>query len=593
LLWAFLHKALRVGIDDGRIIEACLDDLYKGNSIYEHVHHNGGEDYVRRQIEHALNAADLPDVSDDKKTVIRVLGGTLDLQWRATEQALIRLKCPVFVRGTRLVQPLWRWEKADDKSNTKVLTSSLVPLTVPMLRDIVGHHACIFQRYDVNAGKWKNIDPPESVIKTLIEVGHWSFPSVKAITNTPTMRPDGSLLTEPGYDEQTQLWYKPSYRVELPDIPESPTMDQAKEALALYDDLLSEFPFTGDTDKAVGIAIIMTCVLRGAFEVAPIFLVTAPEAGSGKSYLVLVISTITTGGRIHAVTATSKEEELEKRLTLQALLGRPIINLNNVDFDIQSALLCQMATEGLLSARKMGKNDEELILDCCASTAIINGNNVRIVGDLVRRTLTCRIDAKLDDPEKREFKQNPVANIKADRGKYIAAAITIRRAYMAAGEPKQDASNIAGFEEWSRFVRFPLMWLGLTDPVTSMEGARAMDPERAALSDRLNQLWAVFQDKEFTAADVLHAAEEKIGNAFGGYPELKYRALNDAFSRNVTRLNAKTIGNQIVKDLDRRSGGLYVQKAKDDPKSANVYRMVGPKPAEEKKDSPKEEDDAM
>jgi hypothetical protein len=124
------------------------------------------------------------------------------------------------------------------------------------------------------------------------------------------------------------------------------------------------------------------------------------------------------------------------------------------------------------------------------------------------------------------------------------------------------------------------MWLGVHDPVASMEGARAADPERAALSDRLNELWAVFQDKEFTAADVLQAAEEKIGSMFGGYPELKNRRLNDAFSRGAaSKLNAKTIGNQIVKDLDRRRDGLYIRLAKDDPKKANIYQMVGPKPA--------------
>jgi putative DNA primase/helicase len=577
LLWAFVNNALHNGIDEGRIIEACLDNLYKGNSIYEHAHHNGGEDYIRKQIENALNAADLPS---GEKALIRIKGGQLDLTWRATEQALIRSKQPVFVRGGRLVQPLWRWEKSNDKSNSMMLACSLVPVTVPMLRDIVGHHACNFQKYDANIRQWKNVDPPHDVIHTLLEVKHWGLKSVKAITNTPTMRPDGSLLTEPGYDEKTELWYKPSYNIVLPDIDEEPTKEQALEALAVYEELLSEFPFPDAMDRSVALAAIMTCVLRGAFEVAPIFLITAPEAGSGQSYLVLVISTITTGGRAHSVTSTPNEEELEKRLTLQALLGRPIINLNNVNFDIKSALLCAMATEGLLSARKMGKNDEELILDCRASTAIINGNNIRIVGDLVRRTLTCRINANLDEPEKRDFKNDPVAMIKADRGKYIAPAMLIRRAYVAAGEPKPaGATNIAGFEDWSRFIRFPLMWLGVKDPVASMEGARAADPERAALAERLKELWAVFQDREFTAADVLNACEEKQANIFGGFPELKNRVLNEAFSREATsgRINAKSIGNQLVKDLDRISGGLVVRLAKKDPKIANSYRMEGPK----------------
>lgn len=47
LFWAFVHSAIRKGIDDGRIIEACLDDSYNGNSIYEYVEANGGETYIQ------------------------------------------------------------------------------------------------------------------------------------------------------------------------------------------------------------------------------------------------------------------------------------------------------------------------------------------------------------------------------------------------------------------------------------------------------------------------------------------------------------------------------------------------------------------
>ena len=43
------------------------------------------------------------------------------------------------------------------------------------------------------------------------------------------MRPDGSLLTAPGYDTVTQLWYKPASGLELPSIPERPSKAEAEE----------------------------------------------------------------------------------------------------------------------------------------------------------------------------------------------------------------------------------------------------------------------------------------------------------------------------------------------------------------------------
>src|SRR4051812_30976699 len=98
-----------------------------------------------------------------------------------------------------------------------------------------------------------------------------------------------------------------------------------------------------------------------------------------------------------------------------------------------------------------------------------NGNNIRIMGDLVRRTLTSRLDAKSERPETRVFKFDPIDQIKADRGKFLAAVFTIARAYMVAECTSVEPAPLAGFSGWSKMVREPLIWLGLSDPVMSME----------------------------------------------------------------------------------------------------------------------------
>ena len=35
--------------------------------------------------------------------------------------------------------------------------------------------------------------------------GQWKFPAVVGLITTPTLRPDGSLLADPGYDPVTRL----------------------------------------------------------------------------------------------------------------------------------------------------------------------------------------------------------------------------------------------------------------------------------------------------------------------------------------------------------------------------------------------------
>jgi putative DNA primase/helicase len=67
-----------------------------------------------------------------------------------------------------------------------------------------------------------------------------------------------------------------------------------------------------------------------------------------------------------------------------------------------------------------------------------------------------------------------------NRGLYIAAALTICRAYVVAGRPNL-AKKLASFEGWSDTIRSALMWLGIADPVASMDASKAEDPEAQEL----------------------------------------------------------------------------------------------------------------
>ena len=259
LFFAFINAALRKGVDENAIVEAALDPAYAGNAIHAHVQEGGGEDYVKRQIERAVN--EMPDVDDKGRTLIMVVDGKLDETWRATQKALVDHDCPVYVRGGRLVQPLWRWEKSSD--DRQVLTAQFKPYSPARLQDVIAHRAVQFQKRDARSKQTKNIDPPKDVINQLLEAGYWpSFPTVVGIINAPTMRKDGSLLTEQGYDRVTQLWYKASGDVVLPPIPEHPSREEAVAALATLNGLLKGFPFADEVARLVALAAMMTTTLR-------------------------------------------------------------------------------------------------------------------------------------------------------------------------------------------------------------------------------------------------------------------------------------------------------------------------------------------
>ena len=114
-------------------------------------------------------------------------------------------------------------------------------------------------------------------------------------------------------------------------------------------------------------------------------------------------------------------------------------------------------------------------------TMYATGNNISLVGDMTRRGLLCNLDPKVERPELRSFNFDPIARVLPSRGDYLAAALTISRAYRVAGSPEV-CGPIGSYGPWSDAVRAPLIWLGEDDPVESMEAARDEDPKRAELA---------------------------------------------------------------------------------------------------------------
>jgi putative DNA primase/helicase len=579
LLWAFINAALRKSIDEDAIITACLDAAYAGNSIYTHVQEKGGEDYVKRQIVHTANAT----ATDDKGRVIVIVEeGKLDEVWRATQAALIERGRPVYQRGGRLVEPLWRLEKTNDGRN--VLTMHLEPFNVSRLADAIAHHAVRFQKYDGRARRLKNIDPPKAVIEWLLEAKHWLVPTVRGIINAPTMRPDGSLLTEQGYDPATELWYKSSGDVTLPPIPEHPTKAKAEEALALLNSLFDGWPFDGENEtnkksvaRAAALAATMTTVLRGALPVAvPIFLITAPDARTGKTFLVQLIARIATGHVPISTAGATNEEEMEKRVETEALSGRPIMHFNNLPngMVVTSPRLAELCSEGMVTIRKLGRMEEGLC-DCRATTVFLNGNNITVAGDLVVRTVLCRLDAKMENPETRKFAFDPPELVRKDRGRYLAAVFTIVRAFRKAGCPPQKCNQVLGFDAWSRLVQQPLLWLGMPDPWGDMETMRAMDPtleEKGRLFDVLRKYFP--GSARFTTADCAQLAEEMTTDA-NGRPVLRRPDLHALMATNYGKVNSKSFGQLLAKHRDRIHAG-WCLKAVPGHAGVAAYRLVGP-----------------
>jgi putative DNA primase/helicase len=133
------------------------------------------------------------------------------------------------------------------------------------------------------------------------------------------------------------------------------------------------------------------------------------------------------------------------------------------------------------------------------------GNNLTIAGDLNRRTLLCSLDAKCEHPEQRQFTSNLLEHARENRGALVTAALTVLRAWHTSGE-KHSLAPLGSFEEWSKRIRAPLVWLGRTDPCETMLKLKDNDPARLALSIVLEQWEEHLGPGAYTVQEVINCA---------------------------------------------------------------------------------------
>jgi putative DNA primase/helicase len=234
-----------------------------------------------------------------------------------------------------------------------------------------------------------------------------------------------------------------------------------------------------------------------------------------------------------------------------------------------------MLSEGQIAIRPFGKNTETITVNCRAMTTLVNGNNIKIVGELIRRALTCRLNTKMERPETKKYNGKgpsaPVALIMRDRAKYITAIFNIVRAYRASGTTV-NVEPLNGYEAWSELVQKPLVWAGIVDPVTSQKDARERDPERSSLRQRVLMIKKHLYDKNsFTANDVSTKMLQ---------PDGRCQDLLDAFSRDGKPLNTLSIGHQLARDEDRVVDGFSIQLARATSGHSKGY-CVMPRPTKE------------
>ena len=452
------------------------------------------------------------DQADDIATrpEIKLQAGRLHAIVDKLDLLLVRQDPPIFYqRDASLVRLQSVPEAAVGR--TVARRTRIQDLTLPA---IVDHLTRLvrWMRFDKKADDYVLTDCPERVAATLSSrAGSLRIPTLVGLLDTPTLNSNGVPLATPGYDRASGL-YLAFDTGAFPPIQLDPTRDDAIAALALILDVIREFPFVSEADRAVVVAAILTALIRPSLRTAPLFAFIASKMGSGKSLLADIVALIATGRPAAVMTQGADENEDKKRMLPILSEGDSVAVIDNIERPFGSAALCSILTQPTWRDRVLGKS-QTLAVPTTNTTWLATGNNLLFVGDITTRVLICELDPQCEHPEERKFDRNLYHHIAEHRAKLVIAGLTVLRAYHLAGRPDQQLKVFGRFEPWSDWVRSSLVWLGMADPCITRKRAEEVDPVRNELRQLLTALESLFGSQPFRVAEALTCADEGLREA--------------------------------------------------------------------------------
>jgi hypothetical protein len=482
----------------------------------------------------------------------------------AAEAALLASGAQIYQMGGRIVQPI-RLDASESADGVQRRAGAL------LIRDLRPHR---LRELMIGAANFVKITseeehtpvaPPLSFANSYAaREGVWRLPVLRGVSEAPTLRIDGTVVFEDGYDAASGLIIDKG-GTEFPPVPENPTRDEAVAALAKIKALLVGFPFVDEASRSVALSAVLTAVSRRALRTAPLHGFSAPTMGTGKSLLADFVSMVATGRDASVMTQGATEEEDEKRLLSVLLQGDPVVVIDNVLRPVTGDALCSILTSETWQGRPLGQTG--LIRVPTQTLFIANGNNLEFREDMSTRAILSVLDAKMERPETRSFTVDLRVEVPRRRGELVAAALTVLRAYVVAARPgASELEPFGRFEEWSALVRGALVWAGEADPCETRAMVSVGDTAKEELT-MVVDAWerAIGLGTVVRAADLILRADAMNR----GHDEALRTALETACPRGVS---AKSVGKYLARMKGRIVRGRRIVMVPDD-KAGATYRL--------------------
>ena len=395
--------------------------------------------------------------------------------------------------------------------------------------------------------------PPGPALTAALAAGSWpGLRPLHGIIGGPVLRPDGTMLQEPGYDERTGLYLASRHKIFPVPVPVPPqALDWARDLI--FRQVTGDFPWAGPADKANYLAMLFTPALRRYLRGAPVpfFIVSAPGQGQGKTLLVTIPGLLY--GQLQLVW-TGDDAELRKALTAVLMDQGGVVSFDNVPEGavIRSPVLAELLTSRVWGDRLLGGN----VLAKLANDRVwaATGNNLRLGGDLGTRSVPIRIDARMPHPEQRSGFAIPSLDTWIEEPpsqQNLECAIRVLlTSWAAAGCPAAEVVPMRQFTAWARAVGGLLAHHGVDGFLANAAENEAMDDDNADWAQFL-ACWSAIFGGAWKSSAAVH--REGWRDDWGG----SFPARRDG------GLSVKSLGRLLAAQKDRYHGWYRLEGRQD------------------------------
>ncbi|WP_333823629.1 bifunctional DNA primase/polymerase [Pinisolibacter sp.] len=318
---------------------------------------------------------------------------------------------------------------------------------------------------------------------------------LEGILRAPSLGSGGEIVEGRGY-HRAGYWLTPSFGMPaaMGDLPS--TREAAQSAVWRLMSYFEGTYFDEDFGLVAALGAVLAGVARPAVPRSPMFAVTSPRSGGGKSKLVDIMIAMGVGHetkRVNLTWSQGTNDEMSKRTEAALLDNAEVISYDNVIGvfpNIGSALSAIM--EKSVDVRPLGES-AQIRIEPKSMLWFYNGNNVSPANEWPRRTIDIRIISPEETPRMPE---------RAAGGGFVVDPVTGERRY----DPEAEAAAL----------RFGRVWTPFSPPVSPpiAGGARPI-----SIEERMEQ---IHRERPQIVRDALivmrahHIAREEADRLPGG-----------------------------------------------------------------------------